>query len=105
MNTTREDERVADRITRGLEDALAIAEGRKAPAHVHTVMVPAVDVKALRHKLSMSQEAFALRFGFSKATVRNWEQDRVEPTGPARTLLLIIDREPEAALRAVSQAA
>ncbi|MBI3695349.1 MAG: helix-turn-helix domain-containing protein [Acidobacteria bacterium] len=50
----------------------------------------------------MSQGAFAARFGISPATLRNWEQGRRLPEGPARVLLAIIDREPEAVQRALS---
>lgn len=101
----RQRQRPAELILRGLEQALAVAEGRAKPARVHVVRVPAIDVKALRAKLDMSQEEFARHFALPLANVRNWEQGRTEPTGPARTLLLIIDREPKAALRAIKQAA
>ena len=48
----------------------------------------------------MTQDRFASRFGISTATLRNWEQGRRRPEGPARALLTIIDREPEAVRRA-----
>lgn len=54
-----------------------------------------IDVKALRARLGISQEAFAGRYGLDVATVRNWEQGRTEPEGPAATLLQLIDRDPE----------
>jgi putative transcriptional regulator len=50
----------------------------------------------------MSQGDFAARFGISPATLRNWEQGRRQPEGPARVLLAIIDREPQAVQRALS---
>ncbi|HEX2656518.1 MAG TPA: helix-turn-helix domain-containing protein, partial [Xanthobacteraceae bacterium] len=52
-------------------------------------------------KLKLSQREFALRFGFSLGTVRNWEQGHRTPEGPARALLTIIDREPAAVERAL----
>lgn len=55
-----------------------------------------VDVKALRERLGMSQEAFAGRYGLDVATLRNWEQGRTTPEGPAATLLHLIERDPEA---------
>ena len=61
-----------------------------------------VDIKAIRAKLGMSQDAFAATFGFSVAALRDWEQHRRVPRGPARALLQIIDREPEAARRALA---
>ena len=61
----------------------------------HQVKVRDVDVKALRARLGMSQEAFAGRYGLDVATVRNWEQGRTKPEGPAAALLQLIDRDPE----------
>jgi putative transcriptional regulator len=46
-------------------------------------------------KLSMTQRAFAARFGFSVNTLRHWEQGAREPEGPTRAYLLMIDRAPE----------
>jgi putative transcriptional regulator len=63
-----------------------------------------VDVKALRGRLGMSQETFAAAFGLNLAALRDWEQQRRVPRGPARTLLRIIEREPEAAKRALEGA-
>ena len=54
-----------------------------------------IDVKALRTRLGISQEAFAGRYGLDVATVRNWEQGRTKPEGPAAALLQLIDRDPE----------
>ena len=42
------------------------------------------------------QAEFASKFGFSSASVRNWEQGRRRPEGPARVLLAVIDRHPDA---------
>jgi putative transcriptional regulator len=63
-----------------------------------------VDVRAVREKLHLSQSAFAARFGFTAAAVRQWEQGRRQPHGPARVLLTIIDREPNAVRRALEAA-
>src|SRR3982074_2896356 len=59
------------------------------------IMVP-TDVKAIRAKFGLSQDQFAKTFALNLATLRDWEQERRMPHGPARTLLRIIDREPEA---------
>jgi putative transcriptional regulator len=67
------------------------------------VVPPAtVDVRAIREKLKLSQSEFAARFGFTAAAVRQWEQGRRHPHGPARVLLTIIDREPNAVRRALA---
>jgi putative transcriptional regulator len=51
--------------------------------------------------LKLSEAEFANRFGFSVATVRNWEQGRVLADGPARVLLVVIANEPQAVICAL----
>jgi putative transcriptional regulator len=58
---------------------------------------PAVDVAAIRNRHGMTQQAFADAFGIPVGTLRNWEQGRRSPEGPARLLLAIIDRRPDVA--------
>lgn len=57
--------------------------------------------RRVRRKVGLSQVAFARRIGVPVDTVRNWEQGKRAPQGPARALLRIIDRAPEAALAAL----
>jgi putative transcriptional regulator len=59
--------------------------------------------RRVRRKVGLSQVAFARRIGVPVDTVRNWEQGRRAPQGPARALLRIIDRAPETALQALAQ--
>jgi len=59
------------------------------------------DVKAIRQRLGLTQEAFAARYGFSVETIRNYEQGHRRPTGPARVLLRVIATEPDAVTRAL----
>ena len=93
--------RIADGILRGLEQALAFAEGtaKKGTYVVH--IPPEIDVRAIRGRLGMTQQEFAVRFGFSVNTVRHWEQGRRVPEGPTRAYLLVIDREPKAVQKAL----
>ena len=60
------------------------------------------DVRTLRTRLGLSQEAFASRYGFSVDTIRQYESRRRTPTGPIRTLLRVIAREPDAVTRALA---
>lgn len=60
------------------------------------------DVRALRTRLGLSQEAFATRFGFSVDAIRQYESRRRTPSGPVRTLLRVIAREPDAVTRALA---
>jgi len=96
--------KVADSIRRGLEEALAYAEGT-ADASRYGVHIPEdIDVKAIRAKLDMTQEEFAGRFGFRINTLRHWEQGRRVPEGPTRAYLLVIDRNPKAVQKALRAA-
>lgn len=88
--------RGGQKIIAGLTEAVAYARGDKSGAAVREVKVPQnVDVQAIRKKLGMSQREFAMRFGFSLGSVRNWEQGHRGPEGSARVLLTIIDKEPD----------
>ncbi len=87
-------------ILRGARQALAYAKGERDGfiAHVPEVL----DVKAIRSRLGLTQAAFAARFGFDLRAVENWEQGRRQPERPARAFLRVIEREPEAVLRALA---
>jgi len=59
------------------------------------------DVKAIRAALDQTQEEFAAMIGVSVATLRNWEQGRRTPEGPALALLRVAAAEPRAVARAL----
>jgi len=59
------------------------------------------DVREIRTKLKMSQGEFALMIGVSVATLRNWEQGRRVPDGPALTLLRVAATNPKAVAEAL----
>lgn len=61
------------------------------------------DVQAIRKKLKKSQDEFALMLGVSVATLRNWEQGRRRPHGPARALLKIAAENPKAVEKALGR--
>jgi putative transcriptional regulator len=93
--------KVADSIRRGLEEAIAFAEGT-ADKRTYRIRVPKkIDVKAIRTRLDMTQEEFAGRFGFSVNTLRHWEQGSRQPEGPTRAYLLVIERAPKAVQKAL----
>lgn len=60
-----------------------------------------LDVKAIRARLHQSQGEFARMIGVSVATLQNWEQGRRKPEGPARALLQVALRNPEAVKEAL----
>ena len=92
--------KLGERLIRSAEQASAVARGEIEPARVFTP--PAVDVAAVRKKTGLSQDRFAKRYGFSAAAVRDWEQRRRTPDPAARSLLIVIDLEPEAVDRALT---
>jgi putative transcriptional regulator len=85
--------KAADRIVQGLREAAAHARGESVPSlKLH---VPRkVDVHAIRRRTGLSQELFSRRIGVSPGTLRNWEQGRRTPDGPARVLLAMLARNP-----------
>ena len=57
--------------------------------------------RRVRRRIGLTQAEFAARIGVPLDTVRNWEQGKRAPAGPARALLRVLDRMPEAALAAL----
>ncbi len=64
---------------------------------------PLPDVRAIRMRLGMTQEVFAKAIGVPVATVRNWEQARTSMDPAVRSLLRVVEREPDVALRALAE--
>ena len=60
------------------------------------------DVRVIRMQLGMTQEVFAKAIGVPVATVRNWEQSRTGMDPAVQSLLRVVEREPDAALRALA---
>jgi len=77
----------------------AIRRGERKPSRT-TTFTP-TDVKALRVTLDQSQSEFALMIGVSVATLRNWEQGRRTPDGPARALLQVAAYNPAVVVEAL----
>jgi putative transcriptional regulator len=86
-----------ERLAESLGQAVAFRKGDTSKGDRERVTVPEIeiDVREIRSELKLSQEQFAAKFGFPVATVRNWEQGRREPEGPAKFLLRLIRRYPK----------
>jgi putative transcriptional regulator len=82
---------------KGASEVLAFLEGRPNGTRVTTVELAAGSVRAIRRRLKLSQAGFAREFGFTPATVRNWEQGRNQPDKAARILLAVIRSHPNIA--------
>lgn len=93
---TRKRPSVGGRIIQGLEEAIAWTRGKNSDVRVTLVRAPDVDVREVRTSMGLSQAQFATKFGFSPATLRNWEQGRSRPDAPTRVLLAVIAKHPEA---------
>jgi putative transcriptional regulator len=82
-----------DDLRNGIKEAEAYLAGERAG---YKVTVPAaVDVKAIRQRLHMTQAAFSQTFGFSLDAVKHWEGGRRLPETAARAYLTVIDKAPE----------
>lgn len=93
------DKTLFESLKQSLKEAAAIRNGKLAPGRLTEIGAP--DAKSVRAKVGLSQNEFAQLIGVKVATLRNWEQHRRQPTGPAAALLTIVEKEPEAALRAL----
>lgn len=74
----------------------AILRGKMKPSRAFEF--PESEVRKIRERYSLSQDKCARLMGISVATLRNWEQGRRKPEGPARILLMIAAKHPEALL-------
>lgn len=63
---------------------------------------PEPNVRKIRKQYGLSQQKFAALIGISVGTLRNWEQGRRKPQGPARVLLHVAAKHPEAVLDVVA---
>ncbi len=87
---------IGKEVLQGLKEIKAWQKGKKNLKVTKITLPDAKDVAHIREDLGLSQQAFASFMGVSIATIRNWEQGRRSPHGPARSLLLIARKVPGA---------
>ena len=87
------------RLCESVKQAGEIRRGEREPSRVIKHGEPSV--KAIRERLGLSQSRFAAMIGVSSRTLQGWEQGRRSPEGPAKALLRVVDRQPEAVLQAL----
>ncbi|MCF6768190.1 transcriptional regulator [Thiotrichales bacterium 19S11-10] len=95
---------IFESIKQGLKEAVEYSETGKVkgkPVKIHEI--GDVDVKRIRSKFKMTQSDFARAFGLNLKSVQNWEQKRKVPTGASLVLLKVIEKDPEAVLKALYQ--
>jgi len=84
---------IGKEILEGIREIKAFKEG-KVNLVTRELSEPS-HPKEIRARLNLSQAAFAGLMGVSVRTVQDWEQDRREPSGPAKSLLRIAEQHPD----------
>ena len=84
-----------------VKQGAAIMKGTVQPAR--TFEFPETEVRSLREQFGLSQDKFANLVGIGVGTLRNWEQGRRKPEGPARVLLRVASLHPEALLNVAGE--
>lgn len=95
---------IGDDIIKGMQEALAHTRGENDKAIVHHVKLDEIDVKGIRTFLQLTQDQMSQFLGVSVSGYRKWEQKTRRPNGAALTLLKVMEKEPEAVLRALQLA-
>ena len=85
-----------DDLIQAMTEALAHAKG-EGPAIVHTPVAP----RDVREQARLTQAQMAALMGMSLSGYRKWEQGQRRVSGPAATLLRLIQKEPDVVKRAL----
>jgi putative transcriptional regulator len=97
------DGRLVEILPDGSEQAIPLVNGHAAPRGnggrlaANSRYADAAYARNVRGSTGLTQTAFAAQIGVPVETVRNWEQGKRSPRGPARALLKVIESAPEAA--------
>ncbi len=86
-------------LVNSIKQAGSIKKGEVAASRKFEFAPP--DIKLIRKRLKKSQSEFAFMIGVSISTLQNWEQGRRKPEGPARALLQVASKNPEAVMDAL----
>ena len=87
-------EELFSELLESVHEGRAILRAEKSPSR--TSAFEKLDVQKIRANYGLSQTEFASMLGISKDTLLNWEEGRRQPQGPARVLLQVAARHPEA---------
>jgi len=87
-------------LLESVKQAGDIRKGKREPSRNSIIEEP--DVVAICEKYNMTQQEFSSLLGISVGTLRNWEQGRRKPQGPAKVLLKIAEKRPKAILDSLS---
>ena len=92
-----------DDLLESVAEADAIMRHGRAPSR--RFEINPVSVREIREMTELSQENFARLIHVQVGTLRNWEQGRREPTGPAKALLQVIRKDPRHVMEALAESA
>jgi len=91
-----------------LAPSMSFAPARTSATPVTRTVTPGMAtspvVRDLRRRARLTQQEFAARLGVPVDTIRNWEQGKRMPRGPARALLAVIAHAPETVFAALARA-
>jgi len=87
------------KLCESIEQAGEVMQKKRKPSRTFVYEDP--DPKEIRKRLGLSQSRFAAIIGVSVRTLQNWEQGRRKPEGPAKALLRVVDKDPEAVFHAL----
>ena len=96
------DDKLFAELIKSASQAVEIVRGDRKPSR--TFEVTSDVVRDIRESTGLSQERFAGLFHISVGTLRNWEQGRRRPDGPAAALLTAIKNDPEHVVAALNSA-
>ena len=96
------DDEAFEGIVKGMQEAAVFFRGEDVPGMIVHL---GIDVPGIRKRTGLSQAAFAQSIGVPVATLRNWEQGRRNPDGPARVLLAMLEKDPGIVTRTLEEAA
>jgi putative transcriptional regulator len=88
-------------LVESIREGGKILRGEQNPSR--SFVIDRLDIKHIRDSYNLTQMEFAALLGISVRTLRNWEQGRRKPEGPARVLLQVAAEHPEAVLDAVKR--
>lgn len=86
-------EELFNELVASIREGGAILRGKAKPSRSFKITAP--NIKRIRAGYKLSQQEFSALLGISVATLRNWEQGRRNPEGPARILLQVAARYPD----------
>lgn len=89
-----------DELMESVQQMGEISRGERQPSR--EFHVDALQVKEIRKATGLTQAKFAALIDVQLGTLRNWEQGRRDPTGPAKALLKAIHNDPVNVLNALA---